>query len=593
MKIIKFAAALTAVCALSASVAQAKCVVNHFADLPVTMHGIQPLVPAEINGVKVNFKLDSGAFFSLISRSAADRMKLSLEPTSSDFSLEGIGGEAETHLTKVATFTLAGVPLKNIPFLVASAGDSDVAGLLGQNVLGLGDVEYDLPHGKVRLFKPEDCWAFAMAYWAGGRGFSTISIHPPDDNDRHTKGEVYVNGKRLTAIFDTGADASILTRRAAERAGVNVNDRDVNAAGTIGGVGGGVVRTWIAPVASFKIGDEEIRNTKIRVGELNASLGADMLLGADFFISHRIWVSNAQRKLYFTYEGGPIFNIYGRAFERQADNSEKPVEVKPKEEEPTDADGYARRGAARQAAHDLTGALADFDIACSLAPSQAKYFLMRAEAHDANREPSLATADLDEALKLKPYDAEALILRAQFKLSGADRDGALDDLALASASLSPQSDQQMRIAGLYDRAERFDLAIAAYDKWLPAHPDHAQIRQALAGRCRARAMLGQDFDRALKDCDRALSMAANAAAVLDSRGLVHLRRGDTAAALADYDAALAINPKLGWSLYGRGLAKMRLSKTDDAKADLAAGLALNPKLKELFLKRGVAKDGEL
>jgi hypothetical protein len=32
-----------------------------------------------------------------------------------------------------------------------------------------------------------------------------------------------------------------------------------------------------------------------------------MLLGADFLRSHRVLVSHSQRKIYFTYVGGPIF----------------------------------------------------------------------------------------------------------------------------------------------------------------------------------------------------------------------------------------------------------------------------------------------
>jgi hypothetical protein len=33
----------------------------------------------------------------------------------------------------------------------------------------------------------------------------------------------------------------------------------------------------------------------------------DMLIGADFFLSHRIYVARSQGKIYFTYKGGPIF----------------------------------------------------------------------------------------------------------------------------------------------------------------------------------------------------------------------------------------------------------------------------------------------
>jgi hypothetical protein len=35
----------------------------------------------------------------------------------------------------------------------------------------------------------------------------------------------------------------------------------------------------------------------------------DMLLGADFFLSHHILISNSQHKLYFTYNGGPVFDL--------------------------------------------------------------------------------------------------------------------------------------------------------------------------------------------------------------------------------------------------------------------------------------------
>jgi hypothetical protein len=35
----------------------------------------------------------------------------------------------------------------------------------------------------------------------------------------------------------------------------------------------------------------------------------DMVLGADFFLTHRIYVANNQQKMYFTYNGGPVFDL--------------------------------------------------------------------------------------------------------------------------------------------------------------------------------------------------------------------------------------------------------------------------------------------
>ncbi len=38
-----------------------------------------------------------------------------------------------------------------------------------------------------------------------------------------------------------------------------------------------------------------------------------MILGGDFFVSHHVYVSNSQHKLYFTYNGGPVFDLSSRA----------------------------------------------------------------------------------------------------------------------------------------------------------------------------------------------------------------------------------------------------------------------------------------
>lgn len=592
VKFFRCAALVAASVVASAGAAEAGCKVKRFAELPVTMRGRSPLVPVEVNGNKVQFLVDSGAFYSMIDRSRANEFKLTLS-AGSTFLVQGVAGDADSYATTVKTFSLAGTSLSNLPFVVASGGGGEgAAGLLGQNILGIGDAEYDFPHGAVRLYTSEGCNDFTLAYWAKDRHFSVISIRGQDSDNRQTVGEVFVNGKRMTATFDTGAYDSVLSRQAAARAGIDVNAENVTPISTSGGIGGGRMRTWIAPVQSFKIGDEEIHDTKLQVAEM--SNDTDMLLGADFFAAHRVYVSNSQRKLYFTYEGGPVFSAKSQAFERQGDNTIKATTVAPTNEgEPKDADAYARRGAARQTRHDLEGALADFDRACALAPTEARYLILRAAALRANKQSDKARADLDQALKLKPDDAEALVERADLKLEASDRDGAFADVEIANRLVTKEADLQIELGGLYQRIERFDLAIPAYDKWLASHPDNYKIADALSERCWARTQLGQELDRALDDCNRALRLAPKTAGMLESRGFTHLRRGENEAAIADYDFALKLDTELTWARYGRGVAKLRLGKAEEAKADLAAGLANNPKLKELFLKRGIAKPGEL
>jgi hypothetical protein len=74
---------------------------------------------------------------------------------------------------------------------------------------------------------------------------------------------------------------------------------------------------------SFTFDQETAHNPTLGVADLfgndkAASLGSrlksdlegtpDMLLGSDFFLSHRILISYSQRMVYLTYSGGPIFD---------------------------------------------------------------------------------------------------------------------------------------------------------------------------------------------------------------------------------------------------------------------------------------------
>jgi len=121
-------------------------------------------------------------------------------------------------------------------------------------------------------------------------------------------GTAYVNGVKIRVTFDTGAPQSVLSLKAAERAGVKIDADGVVDGGLTRGVGRNLVKSYIAPFDSFKFDNgEEIRHTHLRVADLN--MDSDMLLGADFFLSHRVFVANSQNKLYFTYNGGPVFDL--------------------------------------------------------------------------------------------------------------------------------------------------------------------------------------------------------------------------------------------------------------------------------------------
>src|SRR3954471_1889459 len=214
---------------LGAGSAHAECKLNFKFDIPVTMDRLRPLADAKINGVPGQFIVDSGAFYSLLSPGIAAAAKVKLTPAPDWFRLTGIGGSTSASYTNVKDISLAGTKFPPLDFFVGGS-DTGVAGLLGQNVLGLGDVEYDLPDGHIRLFIFRGCGDAPKAYWATD-GFFEMKIDERTRSNPHTTGMISINGTLFHATFDTGAPVTTLSLRAAARLGIKPDSPGVVPAG--------------------------------------------------------------------------------------------------------------------------------------------------------------------------------------------------------------------------------------------------------------------------------------------------------------------------------------------------------------------------
>ncbi len=575
----------------------ASCKLGKMAELPVTMSNLKPIVTAQINGVDARFVADSGAFFSMITQAGAAQYKLKLSAAPFGLIIRGIGGTVDPSVATVKVFTLAGIPVHNVEFLVggSTVGRSESIGVLGQNLFRIGDVEYDLARGVIRLMHAEDCGHSLLAYWVKpSESYSMMDIERATPQSPHTTGTAFVNGAKIRVMFDSGAGNSILSMRAAERAGVKPDTAGVVEAGYSRGIGRESIKTFIGPFASFKIGDEEVRNTRLRFGDIDVE-STDMLIGADFFLSHRIYVASSQRKLFFTYNGGPVFNLAASRKAPADADAEPAVEMAADKmgsaEELADAAAYSRRGMAFAARRDYEHAIADLTRACELDGNESDYYLQRGVVYRENQQFELAAADLNRALQLKPDDLSALEVRAQLRLRVHDIAGATADLEAADRAAPKEADIRFFLARAYQSADLLPASIAQYDLWIPSHATDARMPDALKNRCWIRALQGQDLNQALSDCNAALRSNAKGdpyrAQVLNGRGLVRLRLGDYGGSVADYDESLKLYPKDAWGLYGRGIAKIRGNKLVEGEADTAAATALWPPIAEEFKRRGI------
>ncbi|MBB6252467.1 retroviral-like aspartic protease family protein [Nitrospirillum iridis] len=295
--------------------------------LPVVMDGNQPLVKVEVNGHPAYFLIDTGAALSMILRSKAAELDL---PSFSGRNGEiiGVGGRSDIQGTRIKTFTLGQHTVTDMPLALAgerAIGRADVVGLLGEDVFRKFDVEFDLAHDIINLYQPRGCGDAFLGFWS--ESALTADIRPLNPQNPEILLDVTLGGQPVKAALDSGATRSVLSLSAAARAGVTPDTPGVTMAELASGIGAKTSQEWIGVFDGFTLGDETIKHAKLRFGDFlnqtatytdagsrmahpaSGQSSPDMLLGADFLKAHHVLIAHSQNRLYFTYNGGPVFNV--------------------------------------------------------------------------------------------------------------------------------------------------------------------------------------------------------------------------------------------------------------------------------------------
>jgi len=306
-----------------AAAVPSECKLVRVAEWPVRLDDRnQVLVGGSINGQGVAIKLDTGSTRTLILRSAAAQLGLTLRRTRGR--MVGVGGETDMEAAYIDEFKIGETSRQNWRMLVAGEHDrgATVAVLLGDDFFRALDVEFDLGHRAVRLFQPQDCDHASLAYWATDGPASMVEVEPIDQARPQVIFTVRVNGHPVRALLDSGASMSVLSKQEAAAAGVVPETAGVLFIGNSAGLGRKLVATWVGPFQSVQIGNELVKDTMLPFADLfkdatYTPIGSlvprgfeslpPMLLGADFLLAHRVLISHSQRRVYFTYAGGPVF----------------------------------------------------------------------------------------------------------------------------------------------------------------------------------------------------------------------------------------------------------------------------------------------
>jgi predicted aspartyl protease len=292
------------------------CKLVKLGEIAVTKPGTA-LIEASLNGHPAQFILDTGAATSLIWKSTVDALNLPATKSSLG-TICGAGGCRESGVVRVQDFGLGEFHAHDVRFVTTASNRSHATpdGVLGEDFLSKMDVEFDLGAGRVRLFQPVGCQGDQVVYWA--TGYFMVTLLPSAQSWLETKAALA--GHDVVAMFDTGAYVSTVTTDLAKQTGTvpTPADNDQRAHG----LGPQELEVASARFTSLTVGQEVIQNPTLHVADLfgadrEVKTGSyirqsifqepDLLIGADFFRAHRVYVARSQNKIYFTYSGGRIF----------------------------------------------------------------------------------------------------------------------------------------------------------------------------------------------------------------------------------------------------------------------------------------------
>lgn len=320
----------------------AACTMEKVAVLHVRVEGNQIFVPGTINGRPIDFMI------------ATDIDSLILPNTAEDLHLTQMLGtrflpfvyfeEIKIGPTQIRDVTIDGIPARDTLFHIighrADFGGPEKVAVLGRDFLRQFDVEFDLDNHLVNLFKPQHCGGSDEVYWSNSYNMVEMTA-----NRRGIRIPVTLSGRKAEADLNTTnpytavsiASAYELDVTRATPGSVQVEDSHDLLANR-------PIETWLGRFLGLTIDQETVKPAWMRFRafsnaprsttvegrdygepetgyarpELDFMAGvwrkgseAEVSLGVDFLLAHRVLAAYSQNRLYFTYLPGKPF-LQGR-----------------------------------------------------------------------------------------------------------------------------------------------------------------------------------------------------------------------------------------------------------------------------------------
>lgn len=272
--------------------------------LPLRDDGGYLSVPVSVNGRAASMIVDTGSEGSLMTPAGVSALHLPADPDHRTMMQGPNGSPRLVPNIRIQDLRLGATPAGELPLGAGTMAvgilpgspmiTPPVFGLLGADVLADYDLEFDVPHQRLtlwrvrldsRLCQPPPAWT---GHW------TTTPVH-------RKSGRLTVaftlDGHAGTALLDSGARSHIVSTDFAHRLGLTDDQLALDPGGLTSGVDLGERQYHWHHFMRLELGGTVWTRPVLTVAPVHDQ--ADMLLGSDWFAHHEIWLSYATEQLFF------------------------------------------------------------------------------------------------------------------------------------------------------------------------------------------------------------------------------------------------------------------------------------------------------
>ena len=250
----------------------------------------QDIIPLKVNGGDLQFIFDTGGETTQITREAAERLHLRIQPTY--LGMVNIAGGMVADRAFIDDLEIGRLHGKKLKFPLAPFRDID--GVLSLNFMLPYDIDVDFGTDKLNFFSQDHCPG-GVQYWKA----DAVAAIPFSIENGHIVVTIMLDGRQTQAILDTGAVDTAMRMEVARQVYELVPGDD--ATPEVGKVSDDDYKTLRRYVHTFKtmaLGPVEVHN--LRVGIRKDPFLPQMIVGMNILRNLHIYFAFAERKMYIS-----------------------------------------------------------------------------------------------------------------------------------------------------------------------------------------------------------------------------------------------------------------------------------------------------